>query len=51
MLDILMWPWVERAKALPLMFKQPVKFNKEKLPHIVIKRVNHYFPLKTIEFF
>ncbi|XP_015604370.1 pyrimidodiazepine synthase-like [Cephus cinctus] len=35
MLDILMWPWIERAKALPLIYKTPLNFEKEKFPHIV----------------
>ncbi|XP_046410444.1 diphosphomevalonate decarboxylase isoform X1 [Neodiprion fabricii] len=35
MLDVLMWPWVERAKALPLAFDQPLNFDKEKFPHLM----------------
>lgn len=35
MLDVLMWPWVERGKSLPLIYKQPVNFNKENFPHIM----------------
>lgn len=34
-LDILMWPWVERAKALPLLYKQPAGFDKERFPKLV----------------
>lgn len=32
MLDILMWPWVELGRCLPLVYKQPVRFRKEKFP-------------------
>lgn len=34
--DIMIWPWVERSKALPLIYKQPLKnFEKEKFPHVI----------------
>ncbi|NP_001165916.1 glutathione S-transferase O2 isoform 1 [Nasonia vitripennis] len=32
MLDILMWPFVERAKALPILYKESLDFEKEKFP-------------------
>ncbi|XP_029032452.1 pyrimidodiazepine synthase-like isoform X2 [Osmia bicornis bicornis] len=35
MLDILMWPWVERRKALPLIYKEPTNFDHENFPHIL----------------
>ncbi|KAG7211463.1 hypothetical protein KM043_010744 [Ampulex compressa] len=35
MLDIAMWPWVERAKSLPLIYKQTGNFNKENFPNIM----------------
>lgn len=35
MLDVLMWPWVERAKLLPMIHKKPYTFNKEKFPNLV----------------
>lgn len=35
MLDILMWPWVERAKALPLFCKQPASFDKDRFPKLM----------------
>ena len=35
MLDILMWPFVEKAKALPLIYKETLDFDKEKFPSIV----------------
>ncbi|XP_014485679.1 PREDICTED: pyrimidodiazepine synthase-like [Dinoponera quadriceps] len=34
-LDILMWPWVERAKALPLLYKQSAGFDKERFPMLM----------------
>lgn len=33
MLDILMWPWVERRRALVLIYKEPTNFKNEKFPH------------------
>ncbi|XP_033223904.1 pyrimidodiazepine synthase-like isoform X2 [Belonocnema kinseyi] len=33
--DIMIWPWVERSKALPLIYKQPLSFEKEKFPLII----------------
>jgi hypothetical protein len=35
MLDILMWPFVERSKALTILCKETLHFEKEKFPHIV----------------
>ncbi|KAJ8687947.1 hypothetical protein QAD02_023742 [Eretmocerus hayati] len=35
MLDILMWPFVERAKSLPIICKEPLNFDKEKFPKIM----------------
>ncbi|XP_011137460.1 pyrimidodiazepine synthase [Harpegnathos saltator] len=35
MLDILMWPWVEKAKALPLLYKQAADFDKERFPKLM----------------
>lgn len=35
MLDILMWPWIERAKSLSLIYKQSLSLNKEKFPSIM----------------
>lgn len=57
MLDILMWPFVERAKALPILYNEPLNFEKAKFPSIVSK-INIYFNInllltlkyKTIEF-
>lgn len=34
--DIMIWPWVERSKALPLIYKQPLRnFEKEKFPNVI----------------
>lgn len=35
MLDILMWPWVERAKSLSLIYKQSLSLDKENIPNIM----------------
>ncbi|XP_032668047.1 pyrimidodiazepine synthase-like [Odontomachus brunneus] len=35
MLDILIWPWVERAKVLPLIYKQSTGFDKERFPNLM----------------
>lgn len=35
MLDILMWPWVERRRALVLIYKEPTNFSNENFPHSV----------------
>ncbi|XP_011499671.1 PREDICTED: pyrimidodiazepine synthase-like [Ceratosolen solmsi marchali] len=35
MLDILMWPFVERSKALPILCKESLHFEKEKFPFIM----------------
>ncbi|XP_058805247.1 pyrimidodiazepine synthase-like [Phymastichus coffea] len=35
MIDILMWPFVERAKALPILYNESLNFDKEKFPCIM----------------
>jgi len=35
MLDILMWPWFERAKALTLLYKRCTSLDKERFPKLV----------------
>ncbi|XP_014210877.1 pyrimidodiazepine synthase-like [Copidosoma floridanum] len=35
MVDILMWPFVEKAKCLALIYKEPMDFEKEKFPLIL----------------
>ncbi|KAL6256183.1 hypothetical protein P5V15_012299 [Pogonomyrmex californicus] len=35
MLDILIWPWFERAKALTLLYKQRASLDKERFPRIM----------------
>lgn len=35
MLDILMWPWFERAKALTILYKQRASLDKERFPNLV----------------
>jgi hypothetical protein len=35
MLDVLMWPWFERAKALTLLYKRCTSLDKERFPKLV----------------
>lgn len=42
MLDVLMWPFVERAKALPILYNEPMNFEKEKYPRIVSYDLRDY---------
>ncbi|KAF7379142.1 hypothetical protein HZH68_016987 [Vespula germanica] len=35
MLDILMWPWIERAKSLSVIYKQPLNVNKQRFSKIM----------------
>lgn len=35
MLDVLIWPWVEIAKSLPLIYKEPLSFKKENFPYYI----------------
>lgn len=43
MLDLLMWPWFERAKALTLLYKRCTSLDKEKFPQLVSMLIRiHY---------
>jgi len=35
MLDILMWPWFERAKALTILYKRRASLDNERFPNLV----------------
>ncbi|XP_031370428.1 pyrimidodiazepine synthase-like [Apis dorsata] len=35
MLDILMWPWVERRKSLSLIYEEPTHFNDGSFSHLM----------------
>ncbi|XP_072749607.1 pyrimidodiazepine synthase [Anoplolepis gracilipes] len=35
MLDILMWPWFERAKALTILYKQRASLDRERFPNLM----------------
>lgn len=35
MLDILMWPWVERRKSLSLIYDEPTNFNDGNFSQLV----------------
>ncbi|XP_076658502.1 glutathione S-transferase omega-1 [Halictus rubicundus] len=35
MLDILMWPWIERRKSLSLIYKEPMSLNNGAFTHMV----------------
>jgi len=41
MLDVLIWPWFERAKALTILYKQRASLDKERFPRIVSKKIVH----------
>ena len=47
---IIMWPFVERAKALPLIYHELAEFGKEKFPNFVSYRTIKVFKQPILQF-